>query len=416
MDKIKHILILVADAGFGHRSAANAVKVALEERYSQYVDVSIVNPLEDPRAPLILRESQADYDRIIQNMPDLYRFGYQTTDSPIPVAVMESILTVLLFEVLADVLSKYKPDAILCTYPMYQAPLSAIFKIRRHTIPLLTVITDLETIHSLWFHRDIGSLLLPNESVKQLAISNRMDPAKLVITGIPVHPDVVGDTRSEEEIRSSLGWASGIPTFLVVGSRRVSGIKELIRVFNHYGSPLQLVVVCGRNEELYREMQATDWHIHAQIYEYTDQMPLFMHAANGIVCKAGGLIVTESLACGLPIMLMDVIPGQETGNAEFVVENEAGDLVFDPLTGLETLTHWLKDDHQLLKHRAIQAACLGKPYAAYTVAEMVWESALQGPVDKAGKHIHGRPTIIQLLKNNGISRKLIWPQEKSSGD
>ncbi len=411
MDTTKHILILVADAGYGHRSAANAVKIALEEKYSRFVDVNIVNPLDDSRTPILLRESQADYDRIIQTMPDLYRFGYQTTDSPIPVAVMESIMTVLLFEVMADIVNTYQPDAILCTYPLYQAPLSAIFKIRHRSIPLLTVVTDLETIHGIWFHRDVHTLMVPNELVQGLAIRNRIDPAKLVVTGIPVNPDVIGEGRSKDDIRRTLGWEVGLTTLLIVSSRRVSGLEELVRVFNHYGAPLQVVVVCGRNEDFYREMRNTEWHIPAHIYEYTEQMPRFMHAANAIVCKAGGLIVTESLACGLPMMLMDVIPGQETGNAAFVIENDAGDLVFDPITALETLTHWLKDDRRLLNHRATQAARLGKPYAAYTVAELVWKSALQGPTNKTPRHILNRASLVKMLKKNNIPWNLFWPQE-----
>jgi len=71
-----------------------------------------------------------------------------------------------------------------------------------------------------------------------------------------------------------------------------------------------------------------------------------MHAVDFVVCKAGGLIVTEALACGLPLMLIDVIEGQETGNAEFVVDNGAGDIARMPLDMLETLYHWLSNDAQ----------------------------------------------------------------------
>jgi UDP-N-acetylglucosamine:LPS N-acetylglucosamine transferase len=35
-----------------------------------------------------------------------------------------------------------------------------------------------------------------------------------------------------------------------------------------------------------------------------------MHASRLIIRKGGGLIVTESLANGLPMLLIDVIPGK----------------------------------------------------------------------------------------------------------
>ena len=105
-------------------------------------------------------------------------------------------------------------------------------------------------------------------------------------------------------------------------------------------------------------------------------MPTLMHAADFIVCKAGGLIVTEALACGLPIMLIDVIEGQETGNAEFVVENGAGEVARMPLDMLETLYHWLSNDAKLLQIRANNARRVGRPQAADEIAELAWTLAV----------------------------------------
>ncbi len=104
-------------------------------------------------------------------------------------------------------------------------------------------------------------------------------------------------------------------------------------------------------------------------------MPTLMHAADFIVCKAGGLIVTEALACSLPLMLIDVIEGQETGNAEFVVDNEAGDIARMPLDMLETLYHWLSNDIRLLQTRAQNARKVGRPQAADEIAELAWTLA-----------------------------------------
>ncbi len=128
-----------------------------------------------------------------------------------------------------------------------------------------------------------------------------------------------------------------------------------------------------------------------------------MHAADVVICKAGGLIVTESLACGLPLILVDVIPGQETGNANYVVEGGAGELGESPLEVLEVMFHWLQFGGELLARRARNAQQLGRPHAAYAAAEMIWAAAQRGPVDKRGRRIVGRPKLLDLLKSNHVA-------------
>jgi len=149
MTEPKRLLILTADAGFGHRSAANAIAAALQETHGSECTIEIVNALDDARTPALLRDSQSDYDRLVREMPALYEVGYQASDASAPSTLVESALTVLLFEVMLDLVHRIQPDVIVTTYPLYQAPLGAVFSITRRYIPLLTVITDLATVHRL---------------------------------------------------------------------------------------------------------------------------------------------------------------------------------------------------------------------------------------------------------------------------
>ena len=128
MDTPRRILILTADAGFGHRSAANAVAAALAE-LAPSVQVDVVNPIEHPRAAKLLRDSQTDYDRVVKESPQLYQLSYTATDQTLPSAMMDTATTLMLYEALRDTLNEYDPDTIVSTYPFYQAPLSALFRL-----------------------------------------------------------------------------------------------------------------------------------------------------------------------------------------------------------------------------------------------------------------------------------------------
>lgn len=406
----KRILVLTADAGFGHRSAANAVAAAVKERYSDECEVDIVNPMEDKRTPAFLRDSQYDYDRIVRVIPKFYRFTYDASDSTVTSAVLEGALTMLLFETMRDVIRSFAPDVIVNTYPLYQAPLEAIFTLRGQDIPILTVVTDLATVHRIWFSKAVDICLVPNEIVQDLAISYGLSHEQIVVTGIPVNPELVRDHRSVDEIRSDLGWVQGLTTFLAVGSRRVDRLLDTLNVLNHFGSPVQLVVVAGRDMDLYQELTQIEWHVPVKIYEFVSNVPMMMRAADVVICKAGGLIVTEALAAGKPMLLVDAIPGQETGNADLVVRSGAGDLVRSEREVLESVAHWLMDGGKLLHECARNAASLGRPNAAYEVASQAYMAAhrLVAP----HRHLFSRRTLIDLFNRNEVR----WGDPKDMKD
>jgi len=371
----KHVLILMADFGYGHRSAANAIAEALQETHGQDCVVEIINPLDDKRAPAFFRKDQANYDRLVREMPDLYKLGYQVSDSSVASDLIKNALTLLLFNVLREIVHQHQPDVIVCAYPIYPAILSEIFKLEKRRIPLVTVVTDLGIVHKLWFHPASDLYLVPTQTVYDLAIEAGLPSEKVKLTGIPVHPDLAKGKQDQASLRQNLGWRTDLFTILAVGSKRVGNMYDSLRVLNHSGLPLQLVIVAGGDDKLYRRLEETNWHQETHLYNFVSDMATFMRAADCILAKAGGLIVTEALACYLPLILVDLIPGQETGNAEFVVNGNAGDLARDPIEVLEVMCHWLENGGDLYRSREQNARHLGRPQAAYDAAGLVWAEA-----------------------------------------
>lgn len=411
-NKTRKVLILTADAGFGHRSAANAVKGALEQRYSTSIKVEIANPLDDKRAPFFLRDSQSDYDRIVRNLPELYRVGYETSDARLLIPVLENALIVLLFDVMRDIMKQFQPDAVITTYPLYQAPLVAVRTLHRYQVPIYTVVTDLVSVHRIWFHPQIDQYFVPTEEVSELAQNNRVSPDRIEISGIPVSPLFSTLSADKEALRNELGWQQGKTTFLAVGSRRVEQLEATLNTLNHSGHDIQFVCVAGKDQALYKQLIATDWHKPAYIYEFVSDMPKLMLASDCLISKAGGLIVSESLAAGLPILLIDIIPGQETGNAEYVVHHGAGEIALDAVTILETVFHWLNEDGKILRECTQKARNLGKPGAAFTIAEKTWEGQKATPNIDLGLAKELRENLIRLLERYHVDIPAEFPLRK----
>ena len=172
MDDAKRILVLMAEAGSGHRSAAEAIAAALRELHGAQCLVEIVNPLDDARTPGFLRDSQTAYDEIVQRMPELYKLGYDLSDAPLPTAVIESALTVALFDVMRDLVRSRRPDAIVTVYPDYLAPLGAVFTLAGQHVPLITVVTDLVTVHRMWFNDSSDLCLVATQDAYDLAVGS----------------------------------------------------------------------------------------------------------------------------------------------------------------------------------------------------------------------------------------------------
>ena len=106
-----------------------------------------------------------------------------------------------------------------------------------------------------------------------------------------------------------------------------------------------------------------------------------MKAADCVLGKAGGLTVSESLACGQPFISINVIPGQETGNVEYITQGKAGDFANDPLEVLETMYPLVgSGGGELYEIRSKNARRLGRPQAADDIAGLAWAAAM-APID-----------------------------------
>src|SRR5512138_508320 len=366
---MKRILILTADYGYGHRSAAKAIAQALQETYGDDCQVEIINPMDDPRAPALLRDGVNGYDKIVRRAPDLYKFGYQVGDTRVGSGIVRNSLTLMLFNTLREIIHQKQPDVIVCPYPSYQEILTAIFDLEKSYIPVVTVVTDLATVNRLWFHPGADLCLVPTQTVYDLAIKAGLPAEKVKVVGIPVRPDLIKGNQDRAAIRRELGWREDLFTVLAIGSKRVEHLYDALHILNHSGFPLQLVIAAGGDEEFYQHCQETEWHIETHIYNFVSEMGIFMRAADSVLGKAGGLTVSESLACGLPMILVDIIPGQETGNADYVVAGNAGVLANNPMDVLEAMCHWLEKDRLHYQEQANNARQLGRPRAAYDAAE-----------------------------------------------
>ncbi len=385
---MKKALILTADAGFGHRAAANAIADALKRYPDPAIEPTTVNLLDDPATPQWLRNTQSDFDKIVRDTPGVYEVAYDQSDKAGPTTVAHLGLAAMLYNPLNKAIKEVEPDVIISTYPLYSGPVQAWYmrneslvrtkdgdqylnsNTKKKHIPFIHVITDLYSVHSIWFSYAPDRICVATEKVRMDAIQFGCQPGNVVVTGIPVRPDITEIHTEKAKLRSLYNLDQKLPLMLAVGSKRVTSMIDYLNVVNHSGYPIQIVMAAGGDDGLYRQMKEIEWHIPVKIYNYCNTLPELMLASDMILTKAGGLITSESLAAGLPMLLCDVLPGQEEGNAKVVEDSGAGKLLRTQLDLLEILCHMFMDDGTKLKTMQQKARQIGKPNAARDICKM----------------------------------------------
>jgi processive 1,2-diacylglycerol beta-glucosyltransferase len=154
------------------------------------------------------------------------------------------------------------------------------------------------------------------------------------------------------------------------GGFGVGPIAKLYRALLEISRPIELVTIAGRNETVQRELQAIEPppRHRAKVFGFTDQIDELMAVADLVVSKPGGLTTSETLARGAAMVIVNPIPGQESRNSDFLLENGAAIKV----NNIATLAHkidGLLDDPARLAQLKANVARLARPRAAYDVVE-----------------------------------------------
>lgn len=383
MSHKRTFLILTSDSGFGHRSSANAIAKAIMLRHPNEAITQVVNPIFRQSVATFLRKAELNYDQTVKDYPSWYRFFYEISDKRSVSSIVENTLSMVLQRSIQDLIDGMRPSAIISTNQMFNAPVGNLLEKCKEEIPFHTVITDLADVHAMWFNNAPDRFFVASELVKAKAIASGIEPGRIVISGIPVDP-LFGLTReSGSTMRSKLGLDPQMTTLLVVGSPRVSGIFEHLQMLETVRHVFQVVVIAGGNNDLYDCVQQREWSFPIHVENYVNNIPEWMLASDVLITKAGGAILSEGMAAGLPIIMIDCLPGQEEGNLRFIVDQGAGVVVNHPAVFSKLINNWLKKDRELLQIYAMNSHCLGHPDSAILIADALWKAVQKRESDTA---------------------------------
>lgn len=226
-------------------------------------------------------------------------------------------------------IQSFKPDLIICTYHTVAGAIADLKLRKLVDVPLVVVITDY-SVHNQWIHPGVDLYIVGSDDIHRKFVSRDFDPDQVKVTGIPVSPRFEYHL-DQAEIRARLGLLPDRPTCLIMAGAYgvLSEIKDLCQILAKTSVPAQTIVVCGRDEGLYKSLDdilATSCNPMIR-FGFVDNVEELMSAADIMVTKAGGLTVSEALAKRLPMIIYKPIPGVEQANAAFLEKIGAGQIV-----------------------------------------------------------------------------------------
>ena len=373
----KRVLFLFSDTGGGHRSAFQAIQDAMKIRYGEAVDFDAVDVLREFKWPL--NKQPELYPRVVNTSKLLWALMYHSFDGRRRARWARQFIYRNNKQNLRRLVAEHPADVVVCTHSVIANPTFRAFLALPERPPFLTVVTDLVTTPSFWYDPRVDHCFVPTESAYRRGLRLGMAPAQMQITGLPVNPHFINSMTTKDEARRELGFNSTLPAVLLVsGGEGMGRIHKTVRALDARPLGAQLVVVCGRNEELKARLASRAWNNAHHLFGFVTnhfEMPRIMAASDIIVTKAGPSTISEAAIAGLPMIISERIPGQETGNVRLVTENSAGVYLPKPEKVAERIIEWLREGPEKLQERAANARRIARPNAVWEIADAVWEWA-----------------------------------------
>jgi processive 1,2-diacylglycerol beta-glucosyltransferase len=366
------VLILSASVGSGHNRAAEAIELAMREQ-SPDASIERLDVLELAQ-PLFRRCYSHGYFKLIAKAPHLIGYLYDRLDQPItawqqPFDRARSGLQDFCLRRLIKHLSTDSWDIVICTHFLPAEIIAAMRRAGRLHCPLAIVTTDFDT-HRLWHAAPCELFFTATAEGKANLMRFGVRDDQVSVTGIPVHPRF-GRRRAKLAARRELGLDSHRPVILQLsGGVGIGPIEQIHQGLLSIQKPLQVVAITGHNQNISRKLEAIDAprQHDRRVIGFTDQIDTFMAAADLVVSKPGGLTVSESLCRGLPMVIVDPIPGQETRNSDYLLENGAA-VKINGLATISLKVESLLNDSEKLRRMSEAAFSLGRPDAASSVVD-----------------------------------------------
>jgi hypothetical protein len=327
---MKTIEILFHDAGGGHRNAAVALQTVIAQQGRPWqVDLVQFQELTD-RLDVLRRLTGI---RVQEQYNTLLRNGW-TLGSTAVLRVLQATIWVFhrpMVKLLAEHFRDKPADLMVSVIPHFNREIGEAWSMCYPDRPFVTIITDLADFPPrFWIEPTKAQYVIcgTERSVAQARAMGKDASHIFATSGMILRPDFYQpDNTDPMEIRRQLNLRPDLPTgILLFGGFGSQVMYQIVDRLDRAGLPLQLIVICGRNEKLADRFRSRKWTMPVHIVGFTKEVHRLMRAADFLIGKPGPGSVAEAMVRKLPVIVECnawTLP-QERYNTEWVKEKRVG--------------------------------------------------------------------------------------------
>jgi processive 1,2-diacylglycerol beta-glucosyltransferase len=357
------ILILTAGFGEGHNAAARNLAAAVTALAGPgSAPVADLCALASPRTN---RAARRAYLAAINGTPRLWNAFYNWVDRR---RVFPRHLWLLRAEsgVLQSLLRREQPDVVCSTFPIYGFLLERLARTGILAVPFYNVVTDSISINSLWTRPACSGWFVPNEDTAEVMRGMGVPAARLHVLGFPVPAFFQEHANDLAPPDLASGAAPRVLYIIHSGVRHAWSIARRLLAETDW----ELTFAVGRDERLRRRLAslAAGRARPAHVLGWTDEVPRLLMTHHIVISKAGGATTQEAIAARCPMLVNQIVPGQEEGNYELLRRRHAGVLVETPEATIAALRQTFANQGAVWSQRREALAQLARPDASRVIA------------------------------------------------
>lgn len=367
------VLILYVSVGTGHMKAAEALKESIERQFEGW-SVDICDALKYIN-PIIDKIVVNSYLGTLKRSPGLYSKLYTASGSGTGIYDISKAMNKLLSYKLNNLIKDFKPSAVVCTHPFPMQMLSSLKEKNKISVPTVAILTDY-VVHSLWLDNGMDAFIVANDIMKSEMVKRGI-PANIIFPyGIPVSPKFL-NRIDKTKLRKELGLADKFTVLVMGGGMGFGNMDNTMASLLNCDMDIQIIAVTGTNQRLKNQLErsASRSNKKVLILSYTDKINELMDISDLLITKPGGMTISEALVKGLPIFIISPIPGQEEGNANFLIRSGVASKIEDSGQLISVLSEVANDPVALNTMRE-NSRFLGKPHSSSDIALLLGKLVL----------------------------------------